>query len=67
MLKKGLLPSKIEKLPDSTETKIYKSTAKLNKEEFSNYIEDILLFCREENIVIDHLLEEMPYAKPDVS
>ncbi len=67
MLKKGLLPFKIEKLPNSTETKVYKSTAKLNKEEFSNYIQEIEQYCRSENINIDHLLEEMPYAKPDVS
>ena len=67
MLKKALLPSKIEQLPDNTETIVYKSTAKLNKEEFSEYIREIEQYCRDENIVIDHLLEEMPYANANVS
>ena len=66
ILKKAFLPSKLEKLPDETEMIVYKSTTKLNKEEFSNYILDVESFCRESNIVIDHLLEDMPYAKPDI-
>ena len=67
LLKKALLPSKIEQLPDSTETIVYKSTAKPNKKEFSDYIREIEQYCRNENIVIDHLLEEMPYANANVS
>ena len=66
LLKKALLPSKIESLPDATEVKVYKSTSKLNKEEFSNYILDIQSFCNELGIVIDHLFEEMPYAVESV-
>lgn len=63
ILKKAFLPSTIEKLPDETEMIVYKSTTKLNKEEFSNYILDIEMFCKEVNVTINHLLAEMPYAK----
>ena len=63
VLKQALLPVTIEKAPDNKEVKIYKSTAKLNKEEFSNLLNDLQSFCRDENIQIDHLLDQMPYAK----
>ena len=63
VLKQALLPVTIEKAPDNKEVKIYKSAAKLNKEEFSNLLNDLQSFCRNENIQIDHLLDDMPYAK----
>ena len=41
---------------------MYKSTTKLTVTEFSNLIENVKEFCRDNKINIDEIISEMPYA-----
>mgnify|MGYP001260037489 FL=1 len=62
LFKKAFVPGRVEILPDKTELIMYKSTTKLTVTEFSNLIENVKEFCRDNKINIDEIISEMPYA-----
>lgn len=59
--KRLFVPSKVEKLPDSSEIMFFKSTTKLNKSEFSNLIEEVRNFAVENGVEISDLFAEVPH------